>query len=97
MVLLRLAIAAKTTELGWVSGDTLGDPAGYHQTIRRLKQDLRSAGVDADNLIVNSRAKQYRLSVPRGHVALDPARLQGFQWVGLDRLGVAAKPAKASA
>jgi len=68
--MLKLAVAAKTTELGWLTCDQLGTPGHYHQVIRRLKQDLQTEGIDVERLIENSRAKQYRLSVPPKHITL---------------------------
>jgi len=68
---LKLAVAAKTTEVGWASAGQLGEPDGYHQVIRRLKQDLKAADVDADKLVENNRAKQYRFSVPPRNITVD--------------------------
>ena len=69
--LLTLAVAAKTTDLGWVSRDRLGTRDTYHQAVRRLKRDLRVDGIDVERLIENNLSKQYRLSVPPQHITLD--------------------------
>ena len=65
------AVAALVTELGWVPGTKLGEMDTYHQVIRRLKLDLKAGGVDPDGLIENDSAKQYRLSVPPGNIAVN--------------------------
>jgi hypothetical protein len=95
--LLKLIVAAKTTELGWVSCEKIGDHDAYHQVIRRLKQDLTIGGVDAEPLIENNRAKQYRLSLPPRHITLDASKLREFQAVGLERLNVPVKQTRESA
>lgn len=69
--LLTLAVAAKTSDLGWVSCDQMGTRETYHQVIRRLKRDLLTDGIDVERLIENNLSKQYRLSVPPQHVTLD--------------------------
>ncbi|MBE0568408.1 MAG: DEAD/DEAH box helicase [Deltaproteobacteria bacterium] len=68
---LRLGLAAKNTSLGWLDCDQLGSIDNYHQVIRRLKKALKIADIDADRLIENNGAKQYRFSVPPGNVSLD--------------------------
>ncbi len=67
---LALAVAAKTVECGWLGVDGLGGFKSYHQVIRRLKQDIQDAGADP-SLIENSRAKQYRLSLPPQNISID--------------------------
>jgi helicase len=68
---LKFAVAAKTTQLGWVPCSEYGGSENYRQVVRRLKQDLDAAGVDPETLIENSGAKQYRFSVPPANVAID--------------------------
>lgn len=68
---LILAIAAKTTDLGWAGGHAFGTPDGYHQTIRRLKKDLAQDGIDMDSLVENSKTKEYRFSVPPQRIRID--------------------------
>lgn len=68
---LRLALAAKTSPLGWMDCDHLGSMDGYHQVIRRLKKSLKTSGIDVDRLVENNGAKQYRFSVPPGNITLD--------------------------
>ncbi|MFH1022102.1 MAG: DEAD/DEAH box helicase [Planctomycetota bacterium] len=70
-VILRMVVAAKKTDLGWVDYPDIGEVSSYHQAIRRLKTDLVESKVDADNLIENSRAKQYRISVPPQNITID--------------------------
>jgi helicase len=70
-VLLKLAVAALVTELGWVPGTKFGEMDTYHQVIRRLKRGLASGGVDPEGLIENDGSKQYRLSVPPGNIAVN--------------------------
>ena len=65
------AVAALVTELGWVPGTKLGEIDTYHQVIRRLRLDLKAGGIDPDGLIENDSAKQYRLSVPPGNIAVN--------------------------
>lgn len=72
---LRLAVAAKTEQMGWASSADLGEPDTYHQIIRRLKQDLKAADIDADELIENNRAKQYRISVPPANLTIDARKI----------------------
>ncbi len=76
---LKLAIAAKTRDLGWLKADglTVGEPSSYYQVIWRLKQELRKEGVDADALIENS-AQHYRISVPSANVAIDAEEVEQF-------------------
>jgi helicase len=68
---LILAVSAKVTELGWAGGTAFGTPDGYHQTIRRLKNDLACEGIDIEALIENSGSKQYRFSVPPQQVGIN--------------------------
>jgi len=68
---LRLAVASKTTELGWASGHELGEPDTYHQVIRRLKTGLKKANMDVDKLIENNGAKQYRFSTSPRNITID--------------------------
>ena len=49
----------------------LGGHDSYHQVVRRLKIDLKADGIDPDVLVENSKAKQYRLSVPPQNVTID--------------------------
>ncbi|MCK6470846.1 MAG: DEAD/DEAH box helicase [Planctomycetes bacterium] len=74
--MLKFAVAAKTTELGWLTCDQLEASGHYHQVIRRLKQDLLVEGIDVERLIENNRAKQYRLSVPPKHITLNPQMIR---------------------
>jgi len=74
-VALRLAVAAKTTALGWIGCQDIGDHDTYHQVIRRLKKDLQVGGIDADRLVENSRSKQYRFSVPPRNITIDQAMI----------------------
>lgn len=67
---LKMAVAAKTTDLGWVSALALGDHDTYHQVIRRLKKDLGVDNVEPDKLIENNKGKQYRLSVPPQNITV---------------------------
>lgn len=99
--LLTLAVAAKTTDLGWVSRDRLGTRETYHQVVRRLKQDLLVDGIDVERLIENNRSKQYRLSVPPQHVTFDREMILRHYPEGKDALadlpaqdGTPAKPGK---
>ena len=68
---LRLAVAAKTVDLGWCSAANLGGHDSYHQHIRRLKHDLSPTGANVEALIENNWAKQYRFSVPRANISID--------------------------
>ncbi len=74
--MLKLAVAAKASELGWLTCDQLGTPGHYHQVIRLLKQDLQVVGIDVERLIEISRSKQYRLSVPPKHITLKPQMIR---------------------
>jgi len=76
---LKLAIAAKTSDLGWLKADalTVGEPSSYYQVIWRLKQELRRKGVDADALIENS-PQHYRISVPPANVTVDVDQVKRF-------------------
>ena len=73
---LRLALAARGTTLGWMDCDHLGSMDGYHQVIRRLKRALKASDIDADSVVENNGAKQYRFSVPPGNVTLDKAMIR---------------------
>ena len=68
---LKLAVASKTTGLGWVPCSAYGSSENFRQVVRRLKQDLQVTGIDPELLIENSGAKQYRLSVPPANVSID--------------------------
>jgi len=72
-VMLKMAVAARVTELGWVPGSKFGEMDTYHQVIRRLKLDLKAGGVDPEGLIENDGSKQYRLSVPPGNITVNSA------------------------
>jgi len=65
---LKLAVAAKTTALGWLA---YGNSENYRQVVRRLKQDLQVEGIDPELLIENSGAKQYRFSIPPANLTID--------------------------
>ena len=68
---LKLAVAARTTPLGWLGASEIGAFNNYHQVIRRLKRDLQRAGVEAGALVENNRSKQYRFSVPPRNITID--------------------------
>ena len=72
---LRLAVRAKTTDLGWVSGPDIC-PDSYHQIIRRLRRDLEPAGLGPETLVECNGCKAYRLSVPRDHITWDERRIR---------------------
>lgn len=72
---LRLAVRAKATDLGWVSGPDIC-PDSYHQIFRRLRADLASAGLDPETLVECNGCKAYRLSVPRDHITWDEPRIR---------------------
>jgi len=89
---LKLAVAARTTPLGWVSCGDLGSPDTYHQVIRRLKDDLSVGGMDVEALIENSGAKQYRFSVPPANVSIDARMIKRHFPEGARLLPRADKP-----
>jgi len=68
---LKLALAARSTTLGWVDCDQFGSIDNYHQVIRRLKKTLKISGIDVDRLVENNGEKKYRFSVPPGNIGLD--------------------------
>jgi len=76
LALLKLAEAARTSELGWLSAHELGDPDSYHQVVRRLRGQLTGAGVDAMALVENNAQQQYRLSVPPSNISIDAAMVR---------------------
>jgi len=69
--LVRLAVALKGDGSGWVTGMDLGTYDGYHQVIRRLKEDISDDG----GLIENDKDSNYRLAVPAKAVSLDIAAI----------------------
>ena len=71
-IMLRLAVAAHTTELGWALALQFGNGDSYYQHMYRLKQDLGQAkGVKPDDVIENSGQKHYRFSIPPKLITLD--------------------------
>ena len=84
-VVLKLALAAQGTPLGWLDFDQLGSIDTYHQVIRRLKKALKASGTDVDRLVENNGAKQYRFSVPSGNITLDEPVIRGHV-TGADKL-----------
>ncbi|GAB4240879.1 MAG: hypothetical protein OHK0028_19170 [Deltaproteobacteria bacterium] len=73
---LALAVAARGNPLGWADCDRLGSMDTYHQVSRRLKKALSASGIDAERLVENNGAKQYRFSVPRENITLDEAAIR---------------------
>jgi helicase len=71
LAILQLAVAARTSELGWLSAWELGDPDKYYQIIRRLRRQLSVGDVDPTALIENSGQQRYRLSVPPSNITFD--------------------------
>ena len=65
--LVRLAVALKSDGTGWIKGPDLATYDGYHQVIRRMKEDIGDDGT----LIQNDRESNYRLAVPREVVSID--------------------------
>jgi hypothetical protein len=72
---LKLAVAARTTQLGWVSAGAFGESETSYQVIRRLKQDLAPSGIDPESLVENNGAKQYRCSAPPANLTFDVPRI----------------------
>ncbi len=70
---LQLALASQRISLGWIDCDQLGSIDNYHQVIRRLKKALKISDINADQLVENNGAKQYRFSLPPGNVTVNDA------------------------
>jgi hypothetical protein len=72
-VFVKLALQAKNGDLGWMKATEIDHFSVYHQTIRRLRDQIDKAGVGiaSDQLIENDTRKQYRLSVPPHQIQID--------------------------
>jgi hypothetical protein len=53
----------------------LGSPDAYHQVACRLNQDLQIEKDGTEKLVTSNWSKQYRLSVPPKHIALNRKRI----------------------
>ncbi len=70
VILTKLAVAAKTTTDGW-TGALQAAGTDYHVAFHRLREDLQPSGENAEFLVENDEAKQYRLSVPPANITIN--------------------------